>query len=60
MADALFEERRLARIYDDLDPDRADLEAYVQIVDELDARRVLDIGCGTGTFVVCWPCAVSR
>jgi SAM-dependent methyltransferase len=50
MADALFEERRLARIYDDLDPDRADLEAYVQIVDELDARRVLDIGCGTGTF----------
>ena len=50
MADALFEERRLARIYDDLDPDRADLEPYVQIVDELGARRVLDIGCGTGTF----------
>jgi SAM-dependent methyltransferase len=50
MADALFEERRLARIYDDLDPDRTDLEAYVQLVDELAARSVLDIGCGTGTF----------
>ena len=50
MADALFEERRLARIYDDLDPDRTDLDAYVQLVDELAARSVLDIGCGTGTF----------
>src|SRR6478736_338124 len=43
MADALFEERRLARIYDDLDPDRTDLGAYVQLVDELAARSVLEV-----------------
>src|SRR5262249_30654291 len=36
--------------YDPLDPDRSDLDAYVSIVEELGARRVLDVGCGTGTF----------
>lgn len=50
MADAIFEERRLAEIYDVLDPDRSDLDVYVAMVEELGARSVLDIGCGTGTF----------
>lgn len=50
MADDFFEEPRLARVYDPLDPDRSDLEVYVAMVDELGARSVLDIGCGTGTF----------
>lgn len=50
MADALFEERRLADIYDALDPDRSDLSAYAAIVAEFGARSVLDVGCGTGTF----------
>jgi ubiquinone/menaquinone biosynthesis C-methylase UbiE len=50
MADALFEEPRLARVYDPLDPDRDDLVAYAAIVAEFGARSVLDIGCGTGTF----------
>jgi SAM-dependent methyltransferase len=50
MADALFEEPRLARVYDPLDPDRDDLMVYAAIVEELGARSVLDIGCGTGTF----------
>ena len=50
MADALFEEPHLAAIYDVLDGDRGDLDAYVRMVDELGARSVLDIGCGTGTF----------
>jgi SAM-dependent methyltransferase len=50
MADAIFEEPRLAEIYDPLDPDRGDLEVYAAIVDEFHARSVLDIGCGTGTF----------
>jgi SAM-dependent methyltransferase len=50
MADLFFEEPRLARIYDDLDPDRSDLEVYADMVAEFGARTVLDIGCGTGTF----------
>lgn len=50
MADPHFEIPRLAEIYDLLDADRSDLEAYSAIVDELGARSVLDIGCGTGTF----------
>ena len=50
MADALFAEKRLADIYDLLEPDREDLVAYTAIVDEFDVGSVLDIGCGTGTF----------
>ncbi len=50
MADALFEEPRLARVYDPLDPDRDDLVVYAAIVAEFGACSVLDIGCGTGTF----------
>ncbi len=50
MGDAVFEEPRLAAVYDDLDPDRGDLDVYVAIARELGARSVLDIGCGTGTF----------
>jgi SAM-dependent methyltransferase len=52
VADAIFEEPRLAQIYDALDADRSDLDAYLAIACELGARRVLDIGCGTGTFAV--------
>jgi SAM-dependent methyltransferase len=50
VADAIFEERRLAEVYDPLDPDRRDLEAYLALAGEFSARSVLDIGCGTGTF----------
>lgn len=50
MADAIFEERRLAEIYDPLDPDRSDLDVYAALVEEFEAQTVLDIGCGTGTF----------
>lgn len=50
MADAIFEEPRLAEVYDPLDPDRSDLDAYVALADEFGAESVLDIGCGTGTL----------
>ena len=48
--DAIFADSRLAAIYDDIDGDRSDLDHYEAIVDEFGARRVLDLGCGTGTF----------
>ena len=48
--DPLFAEPRLARIYDALEANRDDLDAYVALVAEVEARSVLDVGCGTGTF----------
>jgi SAM-dependent methyltransferase len=56
VADAIFEERRLAELYDPLDPDRSDLDVYAAMVDEFGAASVLDIGCGTGTFA----CLLAR
>ncbi len=50
MVDAIFSQPRLAAIYDALDSDRSDLDVYASIVDELAARSVIDLGCGTGTF----------
>ncbi|MBM7789955.1 class I SAM-dependent methyltransferase [Tenggerimyces flavus] len=52
MADEGFEHPRLAAIYDALDPDRGDLDVYVRMAAEFGARRVLDIGCGTGVFAL--------
>ncbi|MEN5072707.1 class I SAM-dependent methyltransferase [Isoptericola cucumis] len=52
MPDAIFADPTLARLYDPLDPDRRDLDAYLAIARELGARSVLDVGCGTGTFGV--------
>lgn len=56
MADALFSEPRLAELYDPLDPDRSDLDAYVAMAAEFGARTVVDIGCGTGTLA----CLLAR
>jgi SAM-dependent methyltransferase len=52
MPDAVFEDPRLAAIYDVLDPDRSDLGPYLDLLEALGARSVLDLGCGTGVFAL--------
>lgn len=52
MPDALFSEPRLAEVYDEVDGERDDLDAYVALADELGARSVLDVGCGTGCLAL--------
>jgi len=52
-ADAIFAEPRLAEVYDPLDPDRSDLDAYERlVVDEVGATTALDVGCGTGELAI--------
>lgn len=50
--DPVFEHPRLAALYDVFDADRSDLDVYLAIARELGARRVVDVGCGTGSFAV--------
>ncbi len=56
MPDAIFDDPRLAAVYDPLDPDRSDLDVYVALAAELGVGSVLDVGCGTGTFA----CMLAR
>src|SRR5699024_6279251 len=48
--DATYAEPRLAACYDTFDGLRDDLDHYQQIIAELDARSVIDVGCGTGSL----------
>jgi len=50
MADAHLAEPRLVALYDVLEGERDDLDAYLAIAEELGARSVVDVGCGTGTL----------
>ncbi len=52
MPDAVFDDPRLAPLYDILDPDRSDLDVYVAIADATMARSVVDVGCGTGVLAL--------
>jgi SAM-dependent methyltransferase len=50
VADAAFEDPRLAQLYDALEDDRQDLGPYMELAAEFGVLSVLDIGCGTGTL----------
>ena len=54
--DDVFAVPRLAAVYDLLDSDRRDLDAYAARVEEFAARSVIDLGCGTGTLA----CLLAR
>lgn len=47
-----FDHPVVAGLYDVLDPDRSDLDTYVAVADEVRARRVIDVGCGTGVLAL--------
>lgn len=47
-----FDHPFIAASYDVVEGSREDLDLYASIAEELAARSVLDIGCGTGTLAV--------
>ena len=55
MPDAIFDDPRLAAVYDPLDPDRRDLDGYVAIAAEFAAESVIDVGCGPEPWRSCLP-----
>jgi SAM-dependent methyltransferase len=51
VADRIFEEPRLADVYDLFDAaERPDLDPYIKMADEFGAQSVIDMGCGTGNL----------
>lgn len=53
--DAAFADPRQAALYDAFDGEehhRSDLDAYVAIAREVGARKIVDLGCGTGSLAV--------
>lgn len=52
MPDPIFDHPRLAAIYDALEPDRSDLVPYLELAQQIGARCVADLGCGTGVLAL--------
>src|SRR5438067_64237 len=46
--DQHYVDPRLVALYDIENPRGADIDFYVRLAADLDARRILDLGCGTG------------
>jgi SAM-dependent methyltransferase len=46
-----FTDPRLTAIYDEVNPPGPDTAFYVGLADELDARTIVDLGCGTGLLI---------
>lgn len=46
--DQHYVDPRLVDLYDIENPRSADTDFYVRLAAELDARRIIDLGCGTG------------
>lgn len=46
------EDQRLATLYDIKCAGRQDHDFYLALADQLEARSVLDLGCGTGVFAI--------
>lgn len=52
MLDPIYNDPRLAQAYDAFEPERRDLDAYIALAHEFDARRIVDLGCGTGCLAL--------
>ncbi len=50
--DPIFNDPRLAALYDAFEGNRNDLVHYVKINKDLKARNVIDLGCGTGSLAL--------
>jgi 2-polyprenyl-3-methyl-5-hydroxy-6-metoxy-1,4-benzoquinol methylase len=50
--DPLFSNPRFASIYDAFEGVRNDFAPYLALIRELDAKDIVDLGCGTGSFSV--------
>ncbi|MBC7763366.1 MAG: class I SAM-dependent methyltransferase, partial [Candidatus Saccharibacteria bacterium] len=51
---------RLVELYDTDNPGGPDHDFYRQVADEIDARTILDLGCGTGMLTASFARAGRR
>lgn len=52
MENSHYEDPRVTALYDVAEGTRSDLDVYAELIGELGARSVLDVGCGTGSLAL--------